>query len=265
MIILEILKIIAIIIGCIAGFAILVVLLLALCPLRYKILLTKNSNILKINGSVRWILGFVTVKCTYIENAFNYYIRLAGFKIIDSNKESEAEELKNKKAKDNKKAASVKTNISKDDNSPKDNNFEKKREKKDFSGNKHKKKTNKNIIKKIKAAVRIINDDSFKPALKHVRIEILNLLSHIRPKKIYGKILLGLASPDKTALVYAAAANMINIIGADVMLEPDMDEQVFECNITVHGRMYLGYIVVIAIRSLLNKEFMTFVKKLRSK
>ena len=261
MIILEILKIIAIIIGCIAGFAILVILLLALCPLRYKILLTKNGSILNINGSVRWILGLVTVRCTYIENAFNYYIRLAGFNIIDSNKKSEGS--KKKKTKDKKKTASVETNISKDGNLPKDKNFEKKKEKKDPSGKKPKKKTN--IIKKIKAAVRIIKDDSFKPALRHVRIEVLNLLSHIRPRKIHGKILLGLASPDKTALVYAAAANMISIIGADVMLEPDMEDQVFDCNITAQGRMYLGYIVVIAIRSLLDKEFMTFVKKLRSK
>ncbi len=113
--------------------------------------------------------------------------------------------------------------------------------------------------------IRLIRDDSFKPALKRVRIEFLNLLSHIRPRKLSGELLLGLESPDKTALVYAAAANMINIIDADVMLEPDMNEQVFDCNITAQGRLYLGYIMIIAIRSFFDNEFMAFVKKLRSK
>lgn len=262
MIILEILKIIVIVIGCIVGLAILLILLLTLCPFRYGIVISKNGSIFRVNGSVWWLLGLVTVRCMYIEGKFNYYIRLAGFKIITSQEDSDRSGSKKEEIKDKKKKAPDAKSALIENNSEKEENFEKGKEKKISS---QKKKLNKNILKKIKAAVRIIKDESFKPALKHIRIELFNFLSHIRPRKISGNILLGLESPDKTALVYAAAANMINIIGADVMMEPDMDEQVFDCNITAQGRLYLGYIVVIAIRSFLDKEFMTFVKKLRSK
>ncbi len=259
MIILEIFKIIAIIIGCIVGFSILVVLLLALCPFRYKIIFTKSGSILKVNGSVRWLLGFVTVRCMYIENAFKYYIRLAGFKILDSNKDPDKTGSKKTITKDKKKAASAVRSASRNEKS--EDNLKRKNEKKASA----RKRKIKGITKKIKDMIRLIRDDSFKPALKRVRIEFLNLLSHIRPRKLSGEILLGLESPDKTALVYAAAANMINIIDADVMLEPDMNEQVFDCNITAQGRLYLGYIMIIAIRSFFDNEFMAFVKKLRSK
>ena len=262
MIILEILKIIAIVIGCIVGFAILLILLLTLCPFGYRVIVTKNGSIFRVNGSVRWLLGLVTVRCAYNEEKFEYYIRLAGFKIITSQEDSDQAGSKKKKTKDKKKAEPDAKSASIENNSKKEENVEKGKEKKISSKNK---KTNKNILKKIKGVVQIIKDESFKPAIKHVRIEFFNFLSHIRPRKIAGSILLGLESPDKTALVYAAAANMLNIIGADVMLEPDMEDQIFDCNISVQGRLYLGYIVIMAVRLFVDKEFMTFVKKLRSK
>ena len=253
MIILEIIKIIAIIIGCIAGCVLLLLLLLTLRPFRYKIILTKECGTFLVNGTVRWMLGFASIKCTYIDKKLKYYIRIAGFKAIDSENDQGKAQKQKKKANNKTKPAVVTEPSSKKKNP----------EKKELKKASHKK-FSKNIIKKIKNIVQITRDDSFKPALKHVRIELLNLLSHIRPRKISGNLSFGLESPDKTALAYAAAANIINIVNADVMVEPDMDDQRLDCDIKAQGRLYLGYIIVMAVRLFFDNEFKTFVKKLRS-
>ena len=122
----------------------------------------------------------------------------------------------------------------------------------------------KNIFEKIKKAKYIWDAPVTKRALKSVKIKLSGLLNHIKPKKIKGELTIGFEDPAQTASAYAIAGIISGSIGAEIVITPDFEEQKFEIkNLYVSGRIFIGYVVILALKLLTDKDVRRVVNYIR--
>ncbi len=101
-----------------------------------------------------------------------------------------------------------------------------------------------------------------KKAVKHVLKEIGYLLKKIKPKTIQGDVVFGTGDPATTGQVIGAVAALYGFIPEKLHITPDFEEQKYEGNLHVKGKLRLIHVMISAVRLLLDKNFIYVVKKL---
>lgn len=111
---------------------------------------------------------------------------------------------------------------------------------------------------------RLLESKITQRALKHVKVELLHILNHIKPRKIAGTLGFGVEDPATTAILYGNAAWLAEVISkGKLLLIPQFYKSGIQADLIIKGRIFLGYMVLCGIRLLLDRDLHRVVKAVR--
>ena len=106
----------------------------------------------------------------------------------------------------------------------------------------------------------LIDDLRSKRAIGLVIRQSFKLLKHIFPHKGFGYIRFGLEDPSMTGMIIAFISAAMPAKKDHVRIEPDFSQAYFDGDGGAKGRIYLGYVVYLALVLILNKDARFFYK-----
>lgn len=281
-ILLTILKILGFIIAGILALVILVILSVLLCPIRYKgYVKYKDEPVVLVKAN--WLYHIISVKFALKGKKSRFQINLFGHKVGQTKKkkshkkkdslvtfQSDAgKDIIPDTKEDIRKEPDVLHNTQQDAH---DIKFEKK------SGKKFKEKKSKavNKIKEFKEnfsyyaqkreeLLTEINDESNKRAVGFVWSIVKKLIKHSMPHSHHISVLYGAGDPAQTGerlgIMYAVCA----LIGLNLVVTPDFDNKVFECETHFKGKIILLYVAVLALKAYKNKDLKQLINKIKER
>ena len=258
MIVWAIFKIIGIVLGCVLGFAILLLLMVFFCPLAYSGTAEKEDTELTGEGTVKWLLGFVTAKISYQNKKTDAVVQICGIRIWEKGKEKKQSALSQ-----GKKAAEKSVKKNKTEKKEQTKEKEKKAKKQNPEKKKNFLKKVQTILQKLKQGREWAEDEKIRLALRHLLNQILKLVLHILPNRMKGTICFGLEAPDQTAVLYGVTANIADVFWPDLLLLPELEEKKFEFQLAFRGRILIGYLVVWLLKCVLNKYVLYSIRTIK--
>lgn len=237
MIALQILKIAGFVLAGIAALVLLILILVLFLPFRYRLAGCGKNEDINAEASVKWILGFVTVKAVYAAKRMDYYVRVAGIKILKGNligdekpEKEEKPKEKPEKKKEPKEKLKFPENI-----------------KAFWNGLKEK-------WEKVKTAKYIVSAPVTERAWKYVKSRLFRLLGSIRPRSLKGRAEFGTGDPAQTAEIYGAGAVFAEFIDNRFMLVPDMENKIIDIDMSINGRIFVGLMLLLVLQIITNKD-----------
>ena len=91
------------------------------------------------------------------------------------------------------------------------------------------------------------------------------LLKKIKPSKIEGNVIFGTGDPATTGQIIGAIAAVYGFFPEKLHITPDFEEQKYEGNIHMKGKLRLIHVAVIAVRLILDRNFRYTIKKVLAK
>ncbi len=280
-IIFLILRILLITVLILLGLAILLIILVLFVPVRFKLYAEKHEKVFcKMKAS--W-LGFVFYfKANYDENGFLYWLKSFGgtlvtnehgFEEVNEEPHEEPEPVEKKEKKPPKKEKKEKTNTPESEELEKqqfisDDSFLDKKKESIFTriGKifdsfiiKVKEKIQsfisrlKDIKNKANQYKRFLRSPVTKQALSVVKIYLIKLLKHIKPKVINGNVHYGTGDPASTGTQLGYISVLFPLYYDKVNITPDFSEKVLEGDIFIKGRIRVYNILYYACRVYFNK------------
>ena len=275
MIFLSILKIIGIVLACIVGFALLLVLLVLFAPIQYKIHSEGENADTIITGSAKWIFGLALVKFAYLNFTFGFKVKAAGIKILmgkfPGEKKEETEpseqiasmpiEEKAEQSTEEKKEELSEIEFINVEDVKKDSSEKSKKEK--IEEIPFLKKLD-SLKEKYEKAKDILESDVTKKAVKFIKIQIFNILNHIKPKNITGKLNFGLEDPANTAIIYGLIGSVTEIVSNNkLVVTPEFYQKGVNSDLSISGSIFIGYVVLCFVRLLLDKNVKRLFRAVR--
>ena len=122
----------------------------------------------------------------------------------------------------------------------------------------------KEFYEKIQTAKKIWEAKATGRALKHLKVEIFNLLNHLKPKKIIGSIEFGLEDPANTALLYGNIAPVAEAFSkGKLVMTPEFYNQGIRIDLLIKGRIFIGYMLLLFSRLYFDRDIHRVVKVIR--
>ena len=100
-----------------------------------------------------------------------------------------------------------------------------------------------------------------KAAVKNVLKQLWYLLKKIKPSKIKGDVVFGTGDPATTGQAIGAIAALYGFLPEELQITPDFEEQRYEGNLHVKGKLRLIHVVIIAVKLIADRNFRYVVKK----
>ena len=119
------------------------------------------------------------------------------------------------------------------------------------------------LLEKKDQVVAFLKDKGNQAAFLLVKKKLIAVLKHSFPKKYRGRFRFGFEDPYKTGQILTCAAPFYGIYGGKLELIPVFEEEVLEGELEVSGRVCLGYLVLVGIQILLDRNFRILLKKLK--
>ena len=298
-ILLLIIKIILIIIAVLVGLVLLALLAVLFVPIRYRV--EGQYNDMRKYAAVKcsWLLHIISIQAGYDKDGgVQSAIRLFGIRLNKAKTKAESdgsssrlsESDKKKKNRDKDKAAKTVFESEPFDNGQLDEKKEtasipvkdEKRESEadgiDKTGNEpigfkekiknkfqnvkdkviHMKDNVRETTEKVSAA---IHNDDYKQLVRFIKRQIIELFKLIKPRKGRLYVRFGFDDIEITGKVAMYLAVLYGIIGADIEIIPDFNEEIFEGEAYIKGRIRLIGAAVIAFRCFFNREFRRYILK----
>ena len=298
MIILQILKIIGFVLAGIVGLALLIVLLVLFVPIRYKASGAGENTEIEGGAKATWLLGLFKAAADYKEKKLSYAVKFAGIVLTKGVLgEDEAEALREvlqeeeiisdpkQYEKISKELQKAGEKAEKAEELKEEKRLEKEQQKEEKKAEKaeqkeQRKKENrlksfkekvrdrinslKELYNKYQTAKRIWQAKATKRALKHLKVEIFNLLNHIKPRKIAGTIGFGLEDPANTAFVYGNVVPIAEAISkGKLILTPEFYNKGIRMDLLIKGRIFLGYMLLCIARLYFDRDIQRVFKVIR--
>ena len=270
----HILAIIGTVLLCIAAFIVFIVLLVLFVPFKYSIRASYTEGGAQAKAKVKWLFGLAAAAVSY-SDALEYKVRVLFIPVLKGSIGAEEKELTKKQIKKLEKKQIKKARRAKKKEDKKNKKAEDKEalkaQKKAASKDKSLKEKLiaptekiKEIFEKLKTVKYIWDAPVTKRALSFAKEILFKLLGHIRPKKIKGHVKFGTGDPAASAQLYAAASVLTAPYSDELVLEPDFDSAGFEAeNIYISGRIFAGYMLLLVLRALRNKDIRRVIKYTR--
>lgn len=291
-ILLLILKIAGILILSVIGLILLLLFFIMFVPVRYSVSAKYYQKVPYARLKISWLLNLLKVQAVY-NKEFKADVRLLGFRLypkkggsdtksVDDraykaeNKKSELNNTKSIEAQSNKiEADKFKPNeASSHDEAQKEHKEHKKsfiRRAADairsfinrvihFFRNLKEKKDD--LKEKVNNILKIVNDPENRKMAEQFLNILKNLLKHIKPRKFDAYVHYGFEDIETTGKVSMYAAVLYGLIGADIKIYPDFEQQIFEGEVFLKGHVRLFWLVIAAMKVYTNKQFKKlFLKK----
>ncbi len=297
-ILLLIIKIILIIIAVLVGLVLLALLAVLFVPIRYRV--EGQYNDMRKYAAVKcsWLLHIISIQAGYDKDGgVQSAIRLFGIRLNKAKTKAESDGSssssgadKKKKDRDKDKAAKTVFESEPFDNGQLDEKKEtasipvkdEKRESEadgiDKTGNepigfkekiKNKFQNVKDKVIHMKDNVRettekvsaVLNNDDYKQLVRFIKRQIIELFKLIKPRKGRLYVRFGFDDIETTGKAAMYLAVLYGIIGADIEIIPDFNEEIFEGEAYIKGRIRLIGAAVIAFRCFFNREFRRYILK----
>ncbi len=277
-IVLNILKILGILLLALLGIALLLILLVLFIPVRYTLSGQKTSKqeaALSLRLKATWLLHILNMRFDYPHAAY-LRVRIFCFTVFRSDRKASS----TKKSKSEKESA-VKTKPEEKNvgTEPKNAQAEKEKEEEPTKRSFFKKlifllknikytiikicDKIKHIVKNIKYYLEILRSDSFKSAFAVCKTQIFSLLKSVRPRKIKGSLLIGTGDPASTGQVLAAYGMLYPLIGNNIAVTPDFENQIIEGDLFVKGKITVFRLLKTAWIIFFNKDIRRVIKLLK--
>ncbi len=107
----------------------------------------------------------------------------------------------------------------------------------------------------------VLNNDDYKQLVRFIKRQIIELFKLIKPRKGRLYVRFGFDDIETTGKVAMYLAVLYGIIGADIEIIPDFNEEIFEGEAYIKGRIRLIGAAVIAFRCFFNREFRRYILK----
>lgn len=118
------------------------------------------------------------------------------------------------------------------------------------------------LKEKINNILKIVNDPENRKMAEQFFSILKNLLKHIKPRKFDAYVHYGFEDIETTGKVAMYAAVLYGLIGADIKIYPDFEQQIFEGEVFLKGHIRLFWLVIAAMKVYTNKQFKKlFLKK----
>lgn len=290
-ILLLIIKIILIIIAVLVGLVLLALLAVLFVPIRYRV--EGQYNDMRKYAAVKcsWLLHIISIQAGYDKDGgAQSAIRLFGIRLNKAKTKAESdgsssrlsESDKKKKDRDKNKAEhkAAKTVFESEtyDNRQLDEKPEPEADGIDKTGDEpigfkekiknkfqnvkdkviHMKDNVRETTEKVSAA---IHNDDYKQLVRFIKRQIIELFKLIKPRKGRLYVRFGFDDIEITGKVAMYLAVLYGIIGADIEIIPDFNEEIFEGEAYIKGRIRLIGAAVIAFRCFFNREFRRYILK----
>ena len=118
----------------------------------------------------------------------------------------------------------------------------------------------KHIVKNIKYYLKVIQSDTFNSAFSLCSAQLFALLKSIRPRKIKGNLTIGTGDPASTGQVLAIYGMLYPLLGNNISVTPDFDNQIIEGELLVKGKITIFKAVKVALVLFFNKDVRRVIK-----
>lgn len=98
----------------------------------------------------------------------------------------------------------------------------------------------------------------------HVKLRLGRVLKNIRPRRIRANVLFGTGSPDTTGYAFGLYGMLLPALGGKVCVTPDFERAVLEGYIDVSGHITLWILIWNTAKLFLDKKLRRFVKKMKA-
>lgn len=121
------------------------------------------------------------------------------------------------------------------------------------------------LLKKAQELIELLKSDLFKAVFVRVKKELIAILRHILPRKLWGWIEFGASDPATTGEVLAVAGMLYPVMPRKLMLYPDFENTVLNLDVSLGGRIRLVVLLFHGVKILLDKNVRRLIKKIRHK
>lgn len=257
-IILLMLKWIGILLGVILGLLLFLVVCVLFVPVRYKVSVLKEENF-EYGFCFSWFWHFVTVK----KRKKGIYLCVAGIPIKNLTKKS----VSPQKTEGEEKLEEQTEQPSREENENKDSSVLETKDKTETNSTKKKKKNKKKkdfSFSKGFSIIDLVRDKNNKSAAKTLLGEVASLLKYIFPKKIKGRIELGMDDPSTTGLLFGGLSLFPAIYQKGLQITPNFEEKVFFVQCCIKGRIRTIYLLRMVWRIWQDREIKRLWKNIKA-
>lgn len=116
------------------------------------------------------------------------------------------------------------------------------------------------IIGNIRYYTEILKSDLFKETFQKCSGELLKLLKSIAPRKVKGRLRIGMEDPATTGKILGYYGMLYPLIGDHIDVVPDFDQTVLEGNILIKGKITLFKAIKTGIIVYFNKDLRKLIQ-----
>lgn len=121
----------------------------------------------------------------------------------------------------------------------------------------------KEIWANIQYYAEVFEEEETKNAFALCRQQLSKIWKNIRPKRFEVKMRIGTGEPDTTGYVLALHGMMYPLVGNNIFIEPDFENQVFEGSFFVKGRVTLFVLLYVAVKLYFDENIRYFLKRFK--
>lgn len=121
------------------------------------------------------------------------------------------------------------------------------------------------LKKKITWVLDLLRTEMFREVLNCVKKELLAIVRHILPQKLWGELEYGLGDPASTGEVLVGLSIVYPVLPKKLVICPNFEEQILEGDLSLKGRIRLVVLLFHGVKVILNKEVRRLIKKVRHK
>ncbi len=121
----------------------------------------------------------------------------------------------------------------------------------------------KEIWANIQYYAEVLKEDETKRAFLMCKQQLYKIWKNIRPSKLKAKLKIGTGQPDTTGYILAVHGMLYPLIGNNVFIEPDFENQVYEGTIFIKGRITVFVLLWAAIKLYFDEDIKHFLKRIK--
>lgn len=121
----------------------------------------------------------------------------------------------------------------------------------------------KEIWANIQYYIEVFNEEVTKRAFSMCKQQLYKIWKNIRPQKFMAELKIGTGEPDTTGYILAVHGMLYPLIGNNIVIEPDFENQVVEGTFFIKGRITLVVLVCAAIKLYFDEDIRHFLKRFK--
>ncbi|MDO4489794.1 MAG: DUF2953 domain-containing protein [Lachnospiraceae bacterium] len=121
------------------------------------------------------------------------------------------------------------------------------------------------LKEKVDRGRKLLQSRTVREAVTVAGNELIAVLRHILPRKLWGEVEYGTGDPGTTGEILAAVAAVYPVLPGELRIRPDFEEAVLNGDLSLKGRIRLATVLFHGIRMILNRQIRKVIKLVRRK